>query len=324
MIARFRLVVVPFIAIAGACWSVTWAQGYPVKPVRMIVGFPVGGTADIVARIVGRRLGENLRHPIVVDNRPGAGSSIGSEITAKAAPDGYTLLMISSSHAINAGFHKKLPYDPVRDFAAISLVASAPNVLVVNPLLPVKSVSDLIELARAKPGRLNFGSSGAGGSSHLAGELLKRMANIDLIHVPYKGAVPALTDVISGQVQVLIPTLPTVLAQIHAGRVRAIAVTSLKRSPALPKIATVAESGIPGYEATNWYGVLAPASTPAPIVRRLHAGILEALRSGNVADELASQGADPLGTTPGEFESYLKSEIAKWVKVIRDAGLRSD
>ena len=290
----------------------------------MIVGFPVGGGADIIARIIGQRLSEQYRQQIVVDNRPGAGSAIGSELTAKSAPDGYTLLMISSSHAINAGIHKKLPYRPVDDFAAISLVASAPNVLVVTPSLPVKTVADLIALARARPGQLNFASSGTGGNSHLSGELLKRMAGIELTHVPYKGAAPALTDVISGQVQLLFPTLPTVLTQLRAGRVRAIAVTSLKRSPALPEIPTIAESGVPGYEATNWYGVLAPASTPKTIVDAINAGILEALRSPAVADAITAQGADPVGSTPAEFATYLKSEVEKWSRLIRDAGIATD
>ncbi|HKA42642.1 MAG TPA: tripartite tricarboxylate transporter substrate binding protein [Burkholderiales bacterium] len=308
---------------ACAASPLAWAQAYPAKPVRMIVGFPVGGTADIVARILGRRLGERLQSQFVVDNRSGAGSVIGSEIAARAAPDGYTLLMISSSHAISAGFREKLPYDPIRDFAGVSLVAAAPNVVVVNPSLPVKSIGDLIELARAKPGQLNYGSSGVGGNSHLAGELLKRMANIELTHVPYKGAAPALTDVISGQAQVLLPTLPSVLSQVKAGRVRAIAVTSLKRSAALPGVPTVAESGVPGYEATNWYGVLAPAATPASIIDRLNAAIREALREAYVASDLAAQGAEPVGSTCAEFEAYLKSEIAKWTRVIRDAGLGS-
>ena len=319
---QMRYAMVPLLIAATGALPVVRAQDYPVKPVRMIVGFPVGGTADIVARIVSQDLGTRLRHQFVVDNRPGAGSVIGSEITARAAPDGYTLLMISSSHAINAGFNKKLPYDPVRDFAAVTLVASAPNVLVVYPALPVKSVADLIELARAKPGQLNFASSGSGGSSHLSGELLKRMANIDLTHVPYKGAAPALTDVISGQVQLLFPSLPTVLTQIKAGRVRAIAVTSTKRSATLPDVATVAEAGVPGYEATNWYGLLAPAFTPKPVIGKLNAAILAALRTTEVADAFAGQGADAMGSTPGEFESYLKSEILEWTKVIRDAGVR--
>ena len=320
-IARTAPVVFLSLAAAAALPGLTRAQTYPQKPVRMIVGFPVGGTADIVARIVSRKLTERFQNQIIVDNRAGAGSIIGSEITAKAAPDGYTLSMISSSHAINAGFRQKLPYDAVRDFAAVALVAAAPNVVIVNPSLPAKSISELIEVARAKPGQLNFGSSGVGGSSHLAAELLKRMANIELTHVPYKGAALALTDVISGEVQLLLPTLPTVLSQIKAGRVRAIAVTSLKRTPALPNVPTVAESGVAGYEATNWYGVLAPAGTPAFIVEKLNAGIREALRSADVMSELAGQGADPIGSTPAEFERYLRSEIAKWTKVIRDAGL---
>ncbi len=324
MVRHTRLAIIALLIVPASVVPVGWAQVYPTKPIRMIVGFPVGGTADIVARILGQKLSERFQYQIVVDNRPGAGSAIASDITARAAPDGYTLLLISASHAVNAGFHAKLPYDPVKDFAAVTLVASAPLVLVANPSLPAKSVAELIEMARARPGQLNFASSGTGGSSHLAGELLKRMANIDLTHVPYKGAALALTDVISGQVQLLFPSLPTALPQIKAGRVKALAVTSTKRSAALPEIPTVAESGVAGYEATNWYGVLAPAATPKHIVAKLNAEILQALRSTDVTDAVSRQGADPLGTAPGEFENYLASEIAKWAKVIRDAGIRAD
>ncbi len=286
----------------------------------MLVGFAVGGGSDIVARIIAPRLSEQFRQQVVVDNRPGAGSSIASEIAAKSLPDGYTLIMISSSHTINAGIYKKLSYHPVNDFTAVSLAVAAPNVLVVTLSLPVKSLAEFIALARAKPGQLNFASSGTGGSSHLSGELLKRMAGIELTHVPYKGAAPALTDVIAGQVQLLFPSMPTVLTQIRAGRVKALAVTALKRSPALPDVPTVAES-IPGYEATNWYGVLAPASTPKPVINALNAAILNALRTPAVADAITAQGADAVGSTPAEFQAYLKSEVEKWGKLIRDAGI---
>ncbi|MBI3938216.1 MAG: tripartite tricarboxylate transporter substrate binding protein [Betaproteobacteria bacterium] len=301
------------------------AQRYPVRPIRLIVGFPVGGAADIVARIVGQKLGERFQQQIVVDNRSGAGGVIAAEITAKAAPDGYTLLMISSSYAVNAGFRKKLPYDLVKDFAAVTLVASAPLILIGHPSLPARAVSELIEMARARPGQLNLASSGGSGTiTHLTGELLKLMANIDLTHVPYKGAAPALTDLISGQVQLAFSSLPAALPQIKAGRVKAIAVTSAKRAGAAPDIPTIAESGVAGYDATNWYGVLAPAATPKRIVGSLNAGMLQVLRSPDVADAITRQGADPLGSTPEEFERYMKAEIAKWTKVIRDAGVRPE
>ncbi len=324
MIRRTCFAIVPLLTVAASILPATAAQVYPTKPIRMLVGFPPGGAADIMARIVGQKLAESFQQQIVVDNRPGAGSAIASEMTARAAPDGYTLLMIGASHAVNAGLHKKLPYDPVKDFAAVIRVASAPVVLVANPSLPAQSVSELIEMARAKPGQLNFASGGSGSVTHLSGELLKLMANINLTHVPYKGGSLALADVISGQMPLLFFSLPGALPQIKAGRVKAIAVTSTKRSIAAPEIPTIAESGVAGYEATSWSGVLAPAATPKEIVGKLNAEILRALRSADVADAITRQGADPVGSTPGEFETYLKSEVAKWTKVIRDAGLRPD
>ncbi|MBI4189575.1 MAG: tripartite tricarboxylate transporter substrate binding protein [Betaproteobacteria bacterium] len=323
MIRRARFVIVPLLFIATVS-PVTWAQVYPARPIRLIVGFPPGGALDIIARIVGQKLGESFRQQIVVDNRSGATGVIAADIAAKAAPDGYTVLMIAATHAVNAGFQKKLPYDPVKDFAAVVLVASSPNVLVANPSFPAKSVTELIALARAKPGQINFASGGTGGTTHLSGELLKLMANINLTHVPYKGGPLAISDVISGQMPLLFFSLPGALPQIKAGRVRAIAVTSTKRSGAAPEIPTMAESGVAGYEVANWYGILAPAATPKQIVGKLNAEILRALHSPDVAHAISRQGSDPLGSTPGDFESYLKSEIAKWTKVIRAADLRPD
>ncbi|MBI4190325.1 MAG: tripartite tricarboxylate transporter substrate binding protein [Betaproteobacteria bacterium] len=324
MSRRTFFAVVSLLVAAASVVPATGAQVYPAKSIRLIVGFPPGGAVDIVARIVGQKLAERLGQQVVVDNRAGAGSVIASEITARAAPDGYTLLLIAAAHAVNAGFQKKLPYDPVKDFAAVMLVTSAPNVLVANPSFPAKSVTELIEIARARPGQLNFASGGSGTSAHLAGELLKQMAKIDLTHVPYKGAAPALTDVISGQIQLLFSSLPGALPQIKAGRVKAIAVTSTKRSGAAPEIPTVAESGVAGYEAANWNGMLAPAATPKPIVGKLNAEMLRVLRGTDVIDAISRQGADPRGGTPEEFEGYLKSEIAKWTKVIRDIGVRPE
>src|SRR3990172_7588234 len=313
-----RFVIVPLLFIATVS-PVTWAQIYPARPIRLIVAFPPGGGADIVARIMGQKVGESVKQQIVIDNRPGAGGIIATEITAKAAPDGYTLFMHAiTNHTISASLYKKLPYDSVKDFAAVILVASAPIVLVANPSLPANSVTELIALARARPGQINFASSGSGGTTHLAGELLKFMANINLTHVPYKGGPLAMTDVISGQMQLLFFSLPGALPQIKAGRVKAIAVTSTKRSTAAPEIPTVAESGVAGYEAANWNGMLAPAATPKPIVGKLNAEMLRGLRSTDVIDAISRQGADPRGGTPEEFEGYLKSEIAKWTKVIRD------
>jgi tripartite-type tricarboxylate transporter receptor subunit TctC len=300
------------------------AQTYPARPIRMLVGFPPNGAADIIARIVGRRLGEALGQQVVIDNRPGAGSALASEITAKAAPDGYTLLMASSSHAANAALYQKLPYDPIADFAAVILTASAAQAFVANPSLPVKSASDVIQLAREKPGQLNYATGGTGSTTHLAGELFIRMANIRLTHVPYKGAAPALAAVLAGEVPLMFGSLPGTLAQIRAGRVRPIGVTSAKRSPSAPEIPTLAESGIPGYEATNWYGILAPRGTPASIVNHLNTEVLRLLHTPEVAEAVTRQGADPLGSTPAEFESYMKSEIAKWTRVVREAGIRAN
>jgi tripartite-type tricarboxylate transporter receptor subunit TctC len=312
-------------ALAGISpQPVAWAQTYPTKPIRMIVGFPPGGAADIIARILGQKLGERFQQQLVIDNRAGAGGSMASEITAKAAPDGYTLLMISSSHAANAALQEKLPYQPVRDFAAVILVATAPNVLIANPAISLNNVAEVIAMARARPGQLNFASAGNGSITHLAGELFKRMANVNLTHVPYKGSAPALVDVISGQVQLGFCALPTAVPQIKNGRVKAIAVTSAKRSPMWAKIPTISESGIAGYEASNWYGILAPAATPRQIVGTLNAEVLQAIRVSDISDAIARQGADPAGSTPVDFENYMKSEIAKWTSVVRDAGLRGD
>ena len=300
------------------------AQTYPDKPIRMLVGFAPGGTADIMARVLAPRLTDRWGQPIVIDNRAGAGSMIASDLTAKAPTDGYTVVMISSSHAINAGLHKKLPYDSEKDFSGVALVASAPLVLVVYNGLAAKSVQELVSLARAKAGQLNYASSGSGGSSHLAAELFNRMANIRLTHVPYKGAAPALADVMSGQVQVIFPSLPTTLAQIRSGRLRALGVTSTRRAASLPDVATIAEAGLPGYDAANWYAVLAPAHTPKAIVATLNEGIVQALRSPEIADALLRQGADATPSTPAECERYLRSEIAKWKAVIRDAQIKPD
>lgn len=313
------------LAVVASASPATWARDYPTRPVRIIVGFAAGGVTDIMARIVGQKLGESFGQQFVIDNRPGAGSAIASEITAKADPDGYTLLMIGTSFAINAGVYKKLSYDPLKDFAAVILVSSAPQVLVANLSLPAKSVTELIDLARAKPGQLNFASSGNASTSHLAGELLKTMANINLTHVPYKGgSAVMMTDVISGRMELLFLSLPGALPQIKAGRVRAIAVTSTKRSSAAPDVPSFAESGVPGYEATSWNGIVAPAAIPKQIVVKLNAEILRMLRRSEVIDAITRQGADPLGSTPAEFDAYLKTEVAKWKKLIGSSAVQLD
>lgn len=301
------------------------AQSYPTKPVRLVVGFASGGVTDLVARILGQKLGETLGQQFVVDNRPGGGSVIASDIVAKAAPDGYTLSIVSTSFAINAAYYKKLPYEPIKDFTAIVLVSAAPQVLIANQSLPIKSVADLIALARAKPGQLNFASSGVSSTAHLAGELLKSMAKIDITHVPYKGgAATMLPDVIAGRVELCFFSLPGSLPHIKSGKVRPIAVTSIKRAGAAPDIPTFAESGVAGYEATSWSGLVAPGGTPRPIVAKLNEQTMRVIRTPDVIEAFNRHGADLLGGTPQEFEAYLKAEIDKWRKLVSALGGQLD
>ena len=322
--AKSRLAAAIVVALAAlVALPVAAAQTFPARPIRMIVGFPPGGAVDILARILAKRLGESAAAQIVVDNRAGAGSVIATEIAAKAAADGYTLLLTASSIAVNAGL-QKTSYDPVKDFSPAILVASAPNVLVAHPAFAAKNINQLIELARAKPGQLNYASGGNGSLNHLSGELLKLITGIQLTHVPYKGAAPALNDVMSGQVALLFSSLPGALSQIKAGRVNAIAVTSAKRSAVAPEIPTVAESGVRDYDATNWYGVLAPAATSAQIIAKLNSDIARALRTADVVESVTRQGADVMGGTPGDFALHLKSEIAKWTKVVRAVDIRAE
>jgi tripartite-type tricarboxylate transporter receptor subunit TctC len=301
------------------------AQSYPTKPIRLVVPFPPGGTTDILAREVGQRLSASLGQTVVIDNRPGAGGNIGAELVAKSAPDGYTLLMCTvSTHAINPNLYAKLPYDHVADFAPVILVASVPNVLEVTPSLPVNSVADLIKLAKEKPGQINFASSGSGTSIHLSGELFKTMAGVDMTHVPYKGSAPALTDLIGGQVQVMFDNLPSSLPQIKAGKLRAIAVTSAQRAPALPNVPTIAESGLPGFEATSWFGVVAPAGTPPAIVARLNADLNQWLQTPEAREKLLAQGAAAAGGSPEQFAAYIRAETEKWAKVVKASGAKVD
>ncbi|MEK6593803.1 MAG: tripartite tricarboxylate transporter substrate binding protein [Pseudomonadota bacterium] len=308
-------------ALSGATYA---AENYPQRPVRMIVAYPPGGGTDIVGRMIAQKLGENVGQNIVVDNRGGATGNIGTEIAARATPDGYTLLMGNvAPNAINVSLFRKLPFDPVRDFAPVSLVAVTPNILVVHPSLPVKTVRDLIALAKAGPGQLNFPSAGIGSSSHLAGEMLKTMAAIDMVHIPYKGGGPALIALLSGQVQLMFATMPAAMPHVKSGKVRPVAVTTSRRSQALPELPTIAESGIPGYEAATWYGLLAPAGTPKAIVGSLHGQVVTILAS-DTRRQLLAQGFEPVGSSPSEFAAYIKAEIVKWGKVIRDAAVRAE
>ena len=307
------------IAAAGA--GPAFAESYPIKPIKLVVGFPPGGINDIVARIVGQKLSESLGQPVVVDNRAGAGGTIGADSVAKAKPDGYTLLLGSVSNiAMAPSQYKALPYDPTKDFTPVALLASAPNILVVNSSLPIKSVKDLIALARQKPGQISYASAGNGTSNHLTVELLKVLADIDLVHIPYKGDTPAITDVIGGQVPMMFPTLPVALPHIKSGKLRAIAVSSAKPTALMPGVPTVAESGgLPDFEVSVWVGILAPAGTPKDIVERLSTELTKIVRMPEIKEKLASLGAEPATMDPARFAGYIKSETAKWSKVAQAA-----
>jgi len=317
IVAVLSLVVVLQSPLAGA------QAGYPNHPIRLVVPFPAGGTTDILARAVAQRMSETLGQQVVVDNRPGAGGNIGSELVAKSAPDGYTLLMGTvGTHAINPSLYSKMPYDHVKDFTPVILVAGVPNVLVVNPDLPVKTVAELIAYGKANPGKLNFASSGSGTSIHLSGELFKTLTGVQMTHVPYKGSSPALTDLMGGQVQLMFDNLPSSLGFIKAGKLRALAVTSAARSTALPDVPTVAESGLPGFEASSWFGVLAPAGTPRDIVTRINAEVAKWLASPEAREKLASQGAIAAGGSPEDFVRHIGAETTKWAKVVKESGAK--
>ena len=300
-------------------------QTYPARPVTLVVAFTPAGPSDVLARVLGHKLEELLKQPIVVVNRPGAGGNIGAEAVATAAPDGYTLLMGNNSIlATNASLYKKLPYDPEKDFKPISLVGSQPNILVVNPNVPAKSMAELIALAKAKPGALNYASSGIGTAAHLAGALFRAQADIDIVHVAYKGAAPALQDLIAGQMQMMFATAASVAGFIKAGTVRPLAVTSLHRSSFLPELPTVAEQGLPGFEATTWHGLVAPAGTPAAVIDALHDATVKALQDSAVVKSLTDLGVEIAPSTPDEFAKYITAEIPKWAAVVKASGATLD
>jgi tripartite-type tricarboxylate transporter receptor subunit TctC len=298
------------------------AQDYPSRPIRYIVPQAPGGSSDTLARMITQRAADGLGQPVVVDNRPGATGIIGAEVVARANADGYTLLQAATSHATNPAMQTKLPYDSLRDFAPISLLSQQPNIWIVHPSVPAKNMKELIAYVKSRPGQLNFGSSGTGGSQHLAGELLKGMAGIDMVHIPYKGSPPALVDLMAGRVPIMSSTMPPVLPHIRSGKVRALAVTSARRSPALPDLPTVAESAVPGYEAIAWQGLLAPAGTPRPAIARIHSEFARVLRQPEVVARLGEQGYETVASTPEWFAAYTKTEIAKWSKVIKAAGIK--
>ncbi|MCC7483424.1 MAG: tripartite tricarboxylate transporter substrate binding protein [Burkholderiales bacterium] len=299
------------------------AEPYPGRPVRMIVPFPPGGSTDIMARMVAQKLADRLGEQVIVDNRGGAGGTIGMNLAARAAPDGHTLMMSTSiTHTVGVSLYRKLPYNVLTDFAPITLAASVPLLLVVNPSVPAKSVKDLVALARAKPGELHYASPGNGTSGHLAAEMFKSMANVDIVHVPYKGGGPAMVDLIAGQVQMLILSAMATLPHVKTGKLRALALTSLTRSPNLPHIPTVSESGLPGYEVVLWYGLFAPARTPAAVIARLNKEVVGIMQSPEMRERLAGEAGQPVGNTPQQFQEIVRTDVAKWAKVVREAGIR--
>ena len=306
----------------AACASAQ--QPYPIKPIRLIVPFAPGGIADFAARSVSQKLAENLGVAVVVDNRPGAAGITGSDIVAKAAPDGYTVLITSISHTINLSVNKNLPFDTRRDFTPVMLIADAPNILVTHPSLPVNSVKELIALARAKPGQIAYASSGSGTSTHLSGELFKVLTKTDFIHVPYKGGGPAVIDLLGGQVQLMFATMPTVLQQIRAGKLHALAVTGSRRFAGAPEFPTIAEAGVAGYEVSGWTGMFVPAGAPKEIVNRLADESAKILRAPGTRERFLIQGAEPAVKMPGEFAAFVESEIVKWTKVVEFSGARAD
>lgn len=300
------------------------AQTYPVKPIRVVVPFPAGGGIDTVARILTPKLTESLGQPAVVDNRVGASGTIGTEAVSKAPPDGYTLLATFASHAQNASLYPKLGYDTVKDFAPITLIATVPNILVVNPSLPVKTVKDLIALAKKHPGEILYASIGNGTPAHLSAELFNSMAGIRMTHIAYKGAAPSIVALISGETQLTFTTVLVAMPHVKSGRLRALGVASLKRAAVLPDIPTIDEAGVRGYESNAWYGLLAPAKTPAAIIEQLHRETVKALQLADVRDNLKAQGAEPVGSTPRDFATLINAEIEKWRKVVVATGAKAD
>lgn len=313
-------------ALLASPWVQAQAQAFPSRPIRLIVPFPAGGTTDIIGRAVAQELTKALGQQAVVENRAGAGGNIGSEQVAKSPADGYSLLVNTvGTHGINQALYQRLPFDPVKDFSPVTLVATVPNVLVVHPSVPATNVAELIRLVRSKPGRLNYASSGNGTSIHLAAELFKSMTGTFITHIPYRGSAPAIADLIAGQVDLMFDNLPSALPHIKAGKLRALGVTSAKPSAALPGVPPIAEAGnLAGYEASSWFGIMAPAGTPRDIVLKLQQTIARGLAQGELRERLASQGAEPVGNTPDQYAEYIKAELDKWAKVVKASGAKVD
>lgn len=328
--SRFVIVLLAALALGSAASDECAAQstargggpGYPSKPVRFIVPFAPGGAVDILTRAMGQKLTEMWGQQVLVDNRPGAGGNIGAEAAARAAPDGYTVLLGDAAHAIGVSLYRKLSYDFVKDLSPVTLAAITPLVVVVHPSLPARSVKELLQLARARPGQLIFGSGGYGSATHLSVELFMTLGRIKMVNVPYKSVPPAVPDLLSGQLALMFMPAPVALPHIRSGRIRALAVTSAQRSPALPDLPTVAEAALDGYDASTWYGMMVPAGTPGAVIDKLHRDITAALKTAEVNDRLSSQGSRVVGNTPEEFAAYIKSEIAKWGRVVKATGAR--
>ena len=306
-----------------ALTAVVPAQDYPTKPIRLIIPFPPGGSNDVVGRMIATKLGEQLGKQVVVDNRAGAGGVVGTELAAKAPNDGYTLQIVSIAHAVNPWLYK-LPYDPIKSFAPISMLASGPNVVAANPGLPVNSIRELVALAKQKPGQVQYASAGVGSFQHLGGELFKLEAGIDMLHVPFKGGGPAMIDVIGGHTKLLFSSLVQTTPHIRSGKLKALAVGGSKRSQVLPDIPTVAESGVPSYEAVNWWGVVAPAGTPAPIIERLHKAVQEVQGSAEVQKQFDAEGAEIVRMSSAEFGSFMEKEMSKWGRVVKEGGIKAE
>ena len=322
---RFAIFLFALWAVPDAATAAAAAAGsYPTRPIRLIVPFPPGGGNDIVGRLVASKLGEGLGQQVVVDNRGGAGGTIGSDIAAKAPPDGYTLLVNNISLAVNHTLFRKLPYDTLKDLAPVSMIGRQANLVVVHALLNAKSVKELLDLARAKPGGIRYGSGGVGTASHLATEMLKLMTRTEMVHVPYKGLGPALTDLTGGRIELIVSTMASALPQIKAGKLRPLAVTTAQRTPFYPEVPTLNEAGVKGYEFSTWYGLLAPARTPAPVVERLNAETHKALASAALKEQFGAQGLEAAASTPQEFGRYLRSEVDKWAKVVKASGATTE
>jgi len=310
-------------AALPAATSIGWGLDYPTRPVRIIAGFPPGGGVDINARLIGQSLSERLSQPFVIENRPGAGSNLGTEVVVRASPDGYTLLLATAANAVNATLYEKLNFNFIRETTPVGSISRVPNIMAVHPSLPVNTVQAFIAYAKANPGRVNMASEGSGAAGHMAGELFKKMAGVELLHVPYRGAAPALTDLMGGQVQVMFPTMPASIQYVRVGKLRALAVTSATRSEALPDIPSVGEF-VPGYDATTWYGLAAPKNTPAEIVDKLNKEIKAALADPKLRARLAELGAEPLAMSPAEFATFIADETEKWGKVVKFAGIKAE